>query len=107
MTIAVDFDGTLCEDRYPEIGEPNYQLIGKLIKMRRNGDKLILWTCRTGTPLKKAVEWCEGRGLFFDKVNENLDENVDDYGNTRKVYADIYIDNESMNLSEFLRVFGE
>ena len=25
--IAVDFDGTLCENKYPKIGEPNRELI--------------------------------------------------------------------------------
>lgn len=43
---AVDFDGTLCENRWPEIGEPNQELIGYLVGRRQQGDKVILWTCR-------------------------------------------------------------
>ena len=46
--IAVDFDGTLCENRYPEIGKPNEKVINYLIKRQKEGDKLILWTCRCG-----------------------------------------------------------
>lgn len=28
-TIAVDFDGTLCYSKWPELGQPNQALIGK------------------------------------------------------------------------------
>lgn len=57
--IAVDFDGTLCENKWPEIGEPNTNLIGYLIEMRKSfGAKIILWTCRVGEMLDKAVNWC-------------------------------------------------
>ena len=53
--IAVDFDGTLCENKWPEIGEPNTKLIGYLIEMRKTfGAKIILWTCRVGEMLDKA-----------------------------------------------------
>lgn len=57
-TYAVDFDGTLCENAYPEIGAPNLPLIDKLISRRRLGAKIILWTCREGEMLTRAVEFC-------------------------------------------------
>ena len=61
-----------------------------------NGAKLILWTCREGELLDKAVAWCEERGLFFDAVNDNIPESIEKYGNNcRKVSADIYIDDRS------------
>lgn len=40
--IAVDFDGTLCENKWPEIGMPNEELIEYLKKRQANGEKLIL-----------------------------------------------------------------
>lgn len=55
--IAVDFDGTLCENSWPEIGEPNEELIEYLRNRKKDGDKLILWTCRVEDMLQKAVEW--------------------------------------------------
>lgn len=66
--IAVDFDGTLCENKWPEIGEPNTNLIGYLIEMRKSfGAKIILWTCRVGEMLDKAVNWCsEHKGTLYD-----------------------------------------
>ena len=55
--IAVAFDGTLCKNKWPEIGEPNTELIGYLIMMQKTiGAKIILWTCRTGEMLDKAVQ---------------------------------------------------
>ena len=94
--IAVDFDGTLCKEHWPEIGAPNLRLIGWLKERRKAGDKLILWTCRCGEMLEKAVAWCSVWGLTFDAVNANLPENVAQYGNDcRKVYADIYLDDKA------------
>ena len=94
--IAVDFDGTLCKNRYPDIGAGNYPLIDWLIERQSKGDKLILWTCRCGSMLDKAVTWCGVRDLRFDAVNANLPENIEKYGNDcRKVYADIYLDDQA------------
>lgn len=46
--IAIDFDGTLCENKYPEIGLPRWGVIFKALSEQENGAALILWTCRTG-----------------------------------------------------------
>lgn len=79
--IAVNFDGTLCENKWPEIGEPNTELISYLIEMRKTFDaKIILWTCRAGEMLDKAVNWCSEHGLEFDAVNENLPHIVEELG---------------------------
>ena len=96
--IAVDFDGTLCENKYPNIGEPNEELINYLKRRRAEGDKIILWTCRSTDLLREAVLWCYSYGLVFDAVNENLPEIIESFGSdTRKIFADIYIDDKSMN----------
>ena len=87
--IAVDFDGTICRAAWPEIGHANGGLIEWLKDCRRNGDKLILFTCREGKLLQAAVEWCKERGLEFDAVNDNLPELVARYGdNPRKISAE-------------------
>lgn len=96
-TIAVDFDGTLCFGRWPEVGEPNTELISFLKRWNNKGNKLILWTCRTGQALETAVKWCEQQGLFFDAINDNLQEYVELYGNnSRKICCDYYIDDKSI-----------
>lgn len=95
---AVDFDGTLnLADTYPELGEPNAELIEFLKERRAAGDKIILWTCREGELLKAAVKYCNNYGLFFHAVNENLPENIAYFGNNcRKVRAHHYIDDKNM-----------
>lgn len=94
--IAVDFDGTLCVDRYPQIGAPNWYLIRMLKELQREGCLLVLWTCRCGEKLQQAVDWCGKLGLVFDKVNENTDEILAKYGSdSRKIYADVYIDDRA------------
>lgn len=92
MIIAVDFDGTLCDDRFPEIGEPNLKLIEYLIKQSNLGNTLILWTCRTGIYLEEAINFCCKQGLKFDYINENTIEVRNRFGDARKVYADVYLD---------------
>jgi hydroxymethylpyrimidine pyrophosphatase-like HAD family hydrolase len=94
--IACDFDGTLCEDRWPDIGEPNHEVINYLKMKKREGVRLILWTCRADGDLEKAVDWCKEQGLQFDTVNANLPEVIAEFGNdTRKIFAHIYIDDKS------------
>lgn len=96
--IAVDFDGTLCEGKYPEIGEPKYGVIERLIEEQKAGAKVILWTCRTEKQLADAVYWCALHGLKFDAINEALKTTLDWFGNdTRKVYAHEYWDDRAVN----------
>lgn len=95
--IAVDFDGCLCRNEYPEIGEPNTAAIEELKRLRENGACVILWTCRSGDLLKAAVEACRSWGLEFDAVNENPQFFIDEWGNDcRKVGADEYWDDRSV-----------
>lgn len=95
---AVDFDGTLFASvQPPGIGAPNLELIKHLIKRREQGHKVILWTCRFGARLEEAVAWCRRYGLEFDAVNENLPEKVKKWGGeSRKIYAHVYIDDKSL-----------
>ena len=67
--IAVDFDGTLCSECYPAIGMPNLPLFALLKGARRQGKKVILWTCRCGDLLEEAVAWCR---MFGDRKSTRL-----------------------------------
>lgn len=97
MVYAIDFDGTLCHDKFPEIGDPYLNRIAAVKQLQRDGHKVILWTCRNGKDLPKAVEWCKQYGLIFDAVNENLPEVQAKWGgDTRKVYCDYYIDDKNL-----------
>lgn len=95
--IAADFDGCLCENRWPEIGKANDSVLRALLRQKENGAKIILWTCREGKLLHEAVAWCRARGLEFDAVNDNLPERIEAYGgNCRKVSADEYWDDRAI-----------
>ena len=94
--IAVDFDGTICTDNYPEIGKPKHHLIHKLRALSKT-NTLILWTCRTGDLLEKAIVWCKKHKLYFHYINENSKEVLEKYNfkDSRKITADIYLDDKS------------
>lgn len=100
--IAVDFDGTLVNNKYPFISDPNMELIG-FIKKNRYKYTWILYTCRTGKQLDYAVRYMKDEhGIKFDYVNENAPWIIEKYGNSRKIYADIYIDGHGVNPELFL-----
>lgn len=95
--IAIDFDGCLCKEGYPEVGTPNWEVINEAKRLQQGGACLILWTCRQGKPLEAAVEACRSWGLEFDAVNENPKFMIDLFGNDcRKVGADEYWDDRSV-----------
>lgn len=100
--ICVDFDGTLCEFKFPDIGKPNIALIEKLIMRQFYGHKIILWTCREGQDLQNALEWCKTYGLEFDAINENIPEFKNRDFAIRKVYADIYLDDRNVTIPDFI-----
>lgn len=94
MIVAVDFDGTL------NIGDaPNAPLFAKLKQMQRNGDIIILWTCRCGQRLHEAISFCAKNGLRVNYVNENAPQVIRMLGgDPRKVYAELYIDDKAARL---------
>ena len=107
LTIAVDFDGTLCEFAFPKIGKQNEshkKLMSQLIRLKEDGHKLILWTNRGDNEeypvLTEAVEWCKEKGLEFDSVNENLKEQKKLSGYSPKIMADVYVDDKALEFSD-------
>jgi len=97
MIIAVDFDGVIVEDRFPDIGTPDLLVIASLSILRGRGHKVILWTSRVGDRLTEAVNLCSQLGLRFDAINSGDPDNLAEYGtDPRKVYADVYIDDHSI-----------
>lgn len=107
-TIAVDFDGTLCEYSFPDIGEQTKdqkELLNKLIELKANGHKLILHTCRGDNEeypcLTNAIEWCREQGLEFDAINSNAPGFVKKSGPSPKPVADIYLDDKALNVSDW------
>ena len=97
--IAVDFDGCLVKNKYPDIGEPIRLTVDALKAEQATGAKVILWTCRAGALLDIAVNWCAEHGIKLDAVNENLPEIIEAFGDdTRKVFANKYWDDRAVRM---------
>jgi hydroxymethylpyrimidine pyrophosphatase-like HAD family hydrolase len=94
--IAVDFDGTIVEHRYPEIGREMLFAFATLKALQDKGHKLILWTIRTGELLQEAVDYCRKNGIEFYAVNRNYPEEVLDEKTSRKLNVDIFIDDRNV-----------
>ena len=90
LTIAIDFDGTLCEHEYPNIGAEVPGAFKWLRHFEREGARLMLWTMRSGRPLEEAVAWCLDRDIAFWGVNENPEQHT--WTDSKKQYAHLYID---------------
>ena len=97
MTIAVDFDGTIVEHRYPKIGEEIPFATETLKILAQERHKLILWTVREGELIEEAIEWCRQRGVFFYSVNKDYPEEEKSHnGFSRKLKADLFIDDRNL-----------
>lgn len=95
MTIAVDFDGTIVEHKYPQIGREVPFAIATLKQLQQERHRLILWSVREGELLEEAVEYCRRRGVEFYAVNSNYPEERVSDGRScscRKLNADLFID---------------
>ncbi len=96
--IAVDFDNTIAKTEYPKIIKPIPEMIKFLCDCKKQGATIILWTCRGGKYLDEAAQWCVGHNVPIDYVNENVPFKIQSYSNdSRKIAADLYIDDKSFN----------
>ena len=99
LILAVDFDGSVVENKFPEIGPTRPHALKVLKLAKAAGHTLILWTCRCGEHLADALEWCTRNGLEFDYINSN-DPRLIAYfhgDDPRKINADIYIDDKTVH----------
>jgi len=94
--LAIDFDGTIVESKYPDIGKPMLFAFETLKKLQERGFILILWTYRQGKHLDEAVEFCRKHGIEFYAINKNYPEEVFDAKVSRKLNADIFIDDRNV-----------
>jgi len=96
VKIAIDFDGTIVEHEFPEIGKEKLFAFQSMKELEKKGARLILWTFRTGNELDDAVEFCRKNGIEFYAVNKSYPEEIFDETISRKIDADIYIDDKNV-----------
>ena len=91
MIIAIDFDGTIVDHAFPDIGKINPGAIEYLKLFQENNARLILYTMRSGKSLEDAVSYLKTNGIDnWYGINENSDQYS--WTSSSKVYANIYID---------------
>lgn len=96
LVIAIDFDGTIVEHRYPFIGRIRPFAFETLEALQMRGHRLILWSYRSGKKLEEAVRFCSMHGIEFYAINKNFPEEVWNENDSRKILADIYIDDNNL-----------
>ncbi|MFC2114985.1 BT0820 family HAD-type phosphatase [Bacteroidota bacterium] len=96
MKIAIDFDGTIVEHKYPEIGKEMLFAFETLRELQKQKHQLILWTYRSGKELDEAVDFCRERGIEFYAVNKSYPEERYDESFSRKIEADVFIDDRNI-----------
>jgi 2-hydroxy-3-keto-5-methylthiopentenyl-1-phosphate phosphatase len=94
--IAVDFDGTIVEDKYPKIGKAMPFAFETLKILEKEGHRLILWTYRKEQELQDAVDFCKENGLEFYAVNKSFPEEVFTESTRRKLHVDLFIDDKNL-----------
>lgn len=96
MIYAIDFDGTVVENKFPAIGAINPEAEKFIRQLKANGDKWILYTMREGKLLQDALDFLESMDLSPDAANDNLPELCEAFkNNPRKIFANVYIDDHN------------
>lgn len=98
IIVAIDFDGVLCNDQFPDIGIENPVVVSQVKHIAYTlGCTIILWTSRVEDKLQAAIDWCRERGLIFDTVNSNAPHNLAKWGtDPRKIFANWYVDDRAL-----------
>ena len=98
LIIAVDFDGTIVEDKYPGVGKPKPFALETLKMLQKDGHRLILWTYRHGSKLQDAVKFMEDNDIPPYAVNRSYPEESSHPSDvSRKIHADLFIDDRNFN----------
>ena len=98
LIIAVDFDGTIVEDKYPGVGKPKPFALETLKMLQKDGHRLILWTYRHGSKLQDAVKFMEDNNIPPYAVNRSYPEEASHPSDvSRKIHADLFIDDRNFN----------
>ena len=91
--IGIDFDGTIVEHKYPEIGNPVPGALETMNDLIQQGHKIILWTMRSGDTLQAAVDYLTAAGIELYGVNRNPDQH---WSSSPKAYCHLYIDDAAL-----------
>jgi hypothetical protein len=95
MYICIDFDGTIVDHRFPEVGVPVPGALEWMGKFQNAGARLILFTMRSdggrhGDVLTNAVNYLKENGIQLYGINKNPTQVH--WTSSPKAYGQLYID---------------
>jgi hydroxymethylpyrimidine pyrophosphatase-like HAD family hydrolase len=96
MIIAIDFDGTIVDHQYPDIGQPVPGALEAIREIKQRGHRVMLWTMRSGEPLRQAFDYCKNHGVNFTSEWTNQNPEQHSWTNSNKQYANFYIDDAAI-----------
>lgn len=97
--IAVDLDGCLWEEDFPNIGAINWHVVNTVKMWKEQGHKIVIWTCRSDEKsIKEAKDKLDELGIKYDKFNENVPNQYG--GDPRKAYCSMYLDDRAVNVRD-------
>jgi hydroxymethylpyrimidine pyrophosphatase-like HAD family hydrolase len=113
MVIAVDFDGTCVESNWPEKPVSKPGAVATIQYLLNQGHTIIIWTCRNNEQPDKFGQYAgigAVRKWIADNfcppgwpyphpnilLNESALSSLDLIGETRKVFAHVYIDDRNL-----------
>ena len=91
--IAIDFDGTIVQHMYPDIGETMDGALEGLHQLAMDGHHIVIWTCRVGKELIDVRNWLNGNGVIYDALNHNA--GCVNFPTGPKIYYDILVDDRA------------
>lgn len=97
-TVAIDFDGTIVEHMFPEIGAIKQNVVDKIKKWYAEGHTIIIWTCRTDQYAEEAKKFLDDNEIPYHYFNENPTNPFGD--RCRKILADVYLDDRALNVDD-------
>lgn len=101
LVVAVDFDGVVVEEKFPEIGPLLPGAKETISWLYRSGNWVVINSCRAGEEERAMIDFLKGQGIPYHAVNANLPHRIEHFGNDcRKIGADIYIDDHSIFADE-------
>lgn len=96
--LAIDFDGTICDHRFPECGPLKEGVVAAIQKISERFE-IIIWSCRANGNLntddryiKDMIEYLNRHNIPYDRI---------DMGNEGKVIADLYIDDKAIRFNDW------
>lgn len=107
--LAIDFDGTIVEEGYPDIGKEKKNAKLVINALYKLGFTIIINTCRAGEHEINARKFLQERGIMYHYINENCPTRIERYDtDSRKISADLYIDDKNIwHNDDWLAIYQE